>query len=97
MVPFAGVIASDRMAHAAGEMGERWRKFFLTCGALLKKLLVVPCSPSRAVPVTHSSQFEGAPLEPLGRGLDLSVSEVIPVRNMLSSCPGTETLPPYLH
>ncbi|HTE88673.1 MAG TPA: hypothetical protein VK639_06955 [Terriglobales bacterium] len=27
MVPFAGVIASDRMAHAAGEMGERWRKF----------------------------------------------------------------------
>ena len=27
MVPFAGVIAFDRMAHAAGEMGERWRKF----------------------------------------------------------------------
>jgi len=27
MVPFAGVNAFDRMAHAAGEMGERWRKF----------------------------------------------------------------------
>jgi hypothetical protein len=27
MVPFAGVIAFDRMAHAAAEMGERWRKF----------------------------------------------------------------------
>jgi hypothetical protein len=27
MVPFAGVIAFERMAHAAGEMGERWRKF----------------------------------------------------------------------
>ena len=27
IVTFAGVIASDRMAHAAGEMGERWRKF----------------------------------------------------------------------
>jgi hypothetical protein len=27
MVPFAGVIAFDPMAHAAGEMGERWRKF----------------------------------------------------------------------
>ena len=27
MVPFAGVIAFDQMAHAAGEMGERWHKF----------------------------------------------------------------------
>ena len=27
MVPFAGVIAFDRMARAAAEMGERWRKF----------------------------------------------------------------------
>jgi hypothetical protein len=27
MVPFAGVMAFDRMAHAAAEMGERWRKF----------------------------------------------------------------------
>lgn len=27
MVPFAGVIAFDRMAHAAADMGERWRKF----------------------------------------------------------------------
>ena len=26
MVPFAGVIAFDRMARAAAEMGERWRK-----------------------------------------------------------------------
>jgi hypothetical protein len=28
MVPFAGVIAFDRMACAAAEMGERWRKLF---------------------------------------------------------------------
>ena len=27
MVPFAGVTAFDRMAHAAADMGERWRKF----------------------------------------------------------------------
>jgi len=27
MVPFSGVIAFDRMARAAAEMGERWRKF----------------------------------------------------------------------
>jgi hypothetical protein len=26
MVPFSGVIAFDRMARAAAEMGERWRK-----------------------------------------------------------------------
>jgi len=27
MVPFAGVTASDRMARAAADMGERWHKF----------------------------------------------------------------------
>jgi len=27
MVPVAGVNAFDRMAHAAADMGERWRKF----------------------------------------------------------------------
>jgi len=40
MVPFAGVIAFDRMANAAAGMGERWRK---SISQLLRRFLPVAC------------------------------------------------------